>query len=451
MGFVIAAWHLELEQRVAVKLLHSYALSDGESSERFRREARAAAKIHGEHVARVLDVGIMDGGVPYMVMEYLEGHDLCDEMSKASTLPLEEATDIALQAIEALAEAHAAGIVHRDLKPANLFLATRPDGTRIVKVLDFGISKSLSEGNSAELSLTRSSVLIGSPLYMSPEQMRSSKDVDTRTDIWSLGVILYEMITGQAPYKGDSIGELCAALLTDEAAPLHTLRADVPAELDAVVMRCLAKDREQRFATVSELARALMPFASRSSQVHVDRASRMLGAPGVWSESKPVRPRAFVAPRPSDTPNQSGAFEPAPRISPRPATIGSWGHSDPLLGVAVEPRRRRLLIVGLGVGLTSLLCTTLFLAHGQAPRAATAASVALPTAPLAPALPQVASPAPASPAPVPPSASAEPALSTTKTKGASPAKPPLKPVKPRWNAAARKALVAETSAFGGRR
>src|SRR5882724_4411253 len=270
MGVVVAAWHLELEQRVAVKFLHPLAMERADTAERFRREARSAAKIRSEHVARVIDVGIMEGGVPYMVMEYLEGHDISDEMQKHGMLPIADAIDFVLQAIEALAEAHAAGIVHRDLKPANLFIAHRADGTRIVKVLDFGISKSLLGASVAELSLTRTSTLIGSPLYMSPEQMRSAKDVDTRTDIWSLGVILYEMITGQPPYTGDSIPALCASLLSDTPATMRSIRPEVPPELEEAVMRCLVKDRTGRFPTVSELARALAPFGSLSSQLHVD-------------------------------------------------------------------------------------------------------------------------------------------------------------------------------------
>ncbi len=209
-------------------------------------------------------------------------------------LPIEDAIDFILQAIEALAEAHAAGIVHRDLKPANLFIATRADGSRIVKVLDFGISKSLLGASVAELSLTRTSVLIGSPLYMSPEQMRSAKDVDTRTDIWSLGVIMYEMITGHPPYTGDSIPALCASLLSDTPVAMRALRSEVPVELEVVISRCLAKDREQRFGTVGELARALAPFGSASSQLHVDRASRVMGlsASGPFSGS--------IAPGPSN-------------------------------------------------------------------------------------------------------------------------------------------------------
>jgi serine/threonine protein kinase len=275
MGVVVAAWHLELERRVAVKFLTPTAMERADTAERFRREARAAAKIRSEHVARVIDVGTMEGGLPYMVMEYLDGNDLSDEMQRVGVLPPVQAVDYVLQILEALAEAHSAGIVHRDLKPANLFLARRPDGSRIVKVLDFGISKSLFGTSLAEMSLTRSAVMIGSPLYMSPEQMRSAKDVDTRTDIWSLGVILYEMITGVPPHTGDSIPALCAALLSQEPVPIRELRPEVLPGLEQVVLRCLAKDPERRFSTVSELARALAPFGSSESQLHVDRATRV--------------------------------------------------------------------------------------------------------------------------------------------------------------------------------
>src|SRR5450432_1961704 len=173
MGVVVAAWHLELEQRVAVKFLHPLAMERPDTAERFRREARSAAKIRSEHVARVIDVGIMEGGLPYMVMEHLDGHDVSEEMQRG-LLSISNAIDFTLQAVEALAEAHAAGIVHRDLKPANLFLALRPDKTSMVKVLDFGISKSNFGGGSN----TSTQAVMGSPYYMSPEQLMSAKHVD---------------------------------------------------------------------------------------------------------------------------------------------------------------------------------------------------------------------------------------------------------------------------------
>src|SRR5690348_15202731 len=281
MGVVVSAFRTDLEQRVAVKFLGSAAAERPDAAERFRREARAAAKIRSEHVARVLDVGTLDTGLPYMVMEFLEGNDIADELRRLERLPMIDAVDFILQAIEALAEAHASGVVHRDLKPGNLFLAHRADGSRRVKVLDFGISKALSGSSVEELSLTKTAALIGSPLYMAPEQMRSAKDVDTRADIWSLGAMLYEMLTGQPPYMGESIPQLCAALLHDDPIPLRQHRPEVPEGLELAVLRCLMKDRTQRFPTVFELGRALLPFAMPDSRVHVERAERVLGVTDV--------------------------------------------------------------------------------------------------------------------------------------------------------------------------
>ncbi len=396
MGFVVAAWHLELEQRVAVKFLHPLAMERADTAERFRREARSAAKIRSEHVARVIDVGIMEGGVPYMVMEYLEGHDISDEMQKYGMLPIDDSIDFVLQAIEALAEAHAAGIVHRDLKPANLFIATRADGTRIVKVLDFGISKSLLGGSVAEMSLTRTSTLIGSPLYMSPEQMRSAKDVDTRTDIWSLGVILYEMITGAPPYTGDSIPALCASLLSDTPPSMRSLRAEVPEELEEIVMHCLAKNRDDRFATVSELARALAPFGSASSQLHVDRASRVLGVTDISASSLHLshermsnaeRSGNHRAPHAlSTTPLRGSRPTPTPPIR---ATVDSWGRTDaPNMSTAEPQRSRAPLFIGLGLGAAALVAAALLIGfRDPSAQASASASVAAPAPPLASAAP----------------------------------------------------------------
>jgi eukaryotic-like serine/threonine-protein kinase len=462
MGVVVAAWHLELEQRVAVKFLHPLAMERADTAERFRREARSAAKIRSEHVARVIDVGIMEGGIPYMVMEYLEGHDVAEEMAKIGMLPLEDAVDFVLQAIEALAEAHAAGIVHRDLKPANLFIATRADGTRIVKVLDFGISKSLLGGSASELSLTRTSVLIGSPLYMSPEQMRSAKDVDTRTDIWSLGVILYEMITGRPPYTGDSIPALCASLLNDVPESMLALRSDVPLELEDIIRRCLAKDRADRYGTVSELARALAQFGSVSSQLHVDRASRVLGVTDMSPFSDSSNRKLS---RSADASGQLRAL-PAQRLTPARSTHNSWGRTDsPITGDAnPKPKSRGLLFATLGIGAAAAASVVLFLgnrAPGTPPSAS--ASVAAPTPPVQtpPALVETPTPAP-TPARLEPVVlpSATPADSSVPV--VRPQEPAIKPkpspqsppaaFKPKPPPAAAKATAAsDLSDFGGRR
>ena len=188
MGVVVAATHLQLEERVALKFMLPEAYGDPDLAARFTREARAAVKLKSEHVARVLDVGTLDTGAPYIVMEYLDGTDLADELHKKGPLPVHEAAEYVLQACDALAEAHALGIVHRDLKPANLFLTRRGDGSPLVKLLDFGISKT-SAFNDAGVAMTKTAAMMGSALYMSPEQMTSPKDVDARADVWALGTI----------------------------------------------------------------------------------------------------------------------------------------------------------------------------------------------------------------------------------------------------------------------
>jgi eukaryotic-like serine/threonine-protein kinase len=353
MGVVVSAFRTDLEQRVAVKFLGAAAAERPDAAERFRREARAAAKIRSEHVARVLDVGTLDTGLPYMVMEFLEGNDIADELRRLQRMPMVEAVEFILQAIEALAEAHAAGVVHRDLKPGNLFLARRADGSRRVKVLDFGISKALAGSSVEELSLTKTAALIGSPLYMAPEQMRSAKDVDTRADIWSLGAMLYEMLTGEPPYTGDSIPQLCAALLHDDPIPMRQHRPEIPEGLEQAVLRCLMKDRNHRFPTVFELGRALLPFAHADSRIHVERAERVLGVTDVtMSGLSPLTERTsapHVSVAAMSVPITPLTATPAAVMQPIEPTVNSWGQS----GAITAPRRRgRLLVIG---GVAALL------------------------------------------------------------------------------------------------
>ncbi|HTQ04603.1 MAG TPA: serine/threonine-protein kinase [Polyangiaceae bacterium] len=296
MGFVVAAWHLELDQPVALKLLNADVFEQGEAAARFRREVRAAARIKSEHVCRVIDVGAVEGGAPYMVMELLEGNNLEEELQRRGSIPVAEAVSYMLEAVEALAEAHASGIVHRDLKPANLFIARRADRSRLLKVLDFGISKSMIDSHGpGDMSLTKTGVIIGSPLYMSPEQMRSTKDADTLSDIWALGAILFQLVTGRPPYEGETIPELCAKLFTEDAPPPSAVRTGLPAALDVVLHRALAREPTRRFQTVAEFGAALLEF-SPAGRVHVERARRVLSA----REGRP----SSVAPGPpsSDSP-----------------------------------------------------------------------------------------------------------------------------------------------------
>ena len=244
MGVVVAARHLQLEQRVAIKFVLAEAVGNAEAVERFAREARAAVKLRSEHVARVLDVGTMaQTGAPYMVMEYLEGSDLGDLVEQRGPLTAQDVVDFVLQACEAIAEAHSLGIIHRDLKPKNLFVTHAVDGKPLVKVLDFGISKQTTMGASGrDLSLTRTSSVMGSPNYMSPEQLRSAKAVDLRTDIWAIGVILYECLTGRVPFEAETVTQLTAMVLQDQPRPIQELRKDLSLGLTRVISRCLEKD-----------------------------------------------------------------------------------------------------------------------------------------------------------------------------------------------------------------
>lgn len=260
MGVVFEATHARLRQRVALKMLFPEMLTDETIVSRFEREARAAVQLKSRHVTRVMDVDVTPDGLPYMVMEFLEGHDLQTELDRRGSLPYAEVADYVLQACAAMFEAHHVGIVHRDLKPSNLFLAV-DDGVRRVKVLDFGISKVQGEG---DVKLTDAGAVMGTALYMSPEQIRSVAAVDARSDIWALGVILYELVAGRAPWVG-SATQVAAAIVTDDPPDVRSF-AQVPAEFVAVITRSLQRNPAQRFADVGELAIALGPLAPAGSE-----------------------------------------------------------------------------------------------------------------------------------------------------------------------------------------
>ena len=376
MGVVLAATNEALRQRVAIKLLRSGALANAKALGRFEREARAAASLRSEHVARVLDVGKLEDGRPYMVMEYLEGRDLGDLIDHGGELPVGDAVDYVLQACEAVAEAHAAGIIHRDLKPKNLFLAQTVDGRPLVKVLDFGISK--VEDEAEDMSLTRTTEIIGSPSYMSPEQLRASKQVDLRTDIWALGVILYELLTKRLPFEATTITELVAVVLTEPLPDLRLVRPDVSPELAAAVGRCLEKKRDDRFASVSDFVRAIAPFARvNDGDTTVDRVARVAagsgrslpssttgsgphlalspkgGASNGWDENggatMPLAPSNPAA-GPSGLPDLGGASKPpssSARLNIHGGTSVAWGETqvDPTVPM-IAPRPKWPLVAG---------------------------------------------------------------------------------------------------------
>jgi serine/threonine-protein kinase len=322
MAHVLLAKHVHLDEQVAIKILFPQEAQDPGTLQRFLREGRAAVKIRSEHVARVFDVAIA-GNTPYLVMEYLEGLDLAALVTQRGRIPVQDAVDYLLQACEALAEAHAMKTIHRDLKPSNLFLVQGPDGADWIKVLDFGISK-MDTPNNASLAMTRPGVSIGTPLYMSPEQLASSKDVDLRADIWGLGTILFELIAARPPFAAQSLPELGAMVLTGTAPDVRTFVPETPPGVAEAVAKCLRRDRAERFASCAELAVALAPFGSPAAAVSsrvisfiVENGGRRPPSrpPPSWTgpAAAPVAPPS--APTPTPAPTQSATPTPAPAVA----------------------------------------------------------------------------------------------------------------------------------------
>jgi serine/threonine-protein kinase len=417
MGVVVAARHLELDHLVAIKFLLPKVAENRDVVGRFTREARAAVKIQNEHVARVTDVGTLETGAPYMVMEYLEGTDLEDFARQSGPLSLEDCTDFILQACEAIAEAHGLGIVHRDLKPGNLFLVRRPDGSRIVKVLDFGISK-ITGGNN---SVAPTTAMLGSPPYMSPEQLTTPRDVDARTDVWSLGVILYRLLTGRVPFDADTIVLLCSVILHGDPPPLREARADLPPGVEAIISKCLEKDRTDRYANVGELARALLEFAPDRSRVSVERVLHLTAGQPSLAETVQGR-KARRSSAPEITP-----------IVPVIETNSSWGQTAQ--GAKRRSRRGAWFAVATVVmGLAAFAAwrlrgvpdttTSPPVAAAPSPEPPKPEPVAVPV-PVPPPAPSASSAPLAAPSPV---ASAPPALHTVPKPGPrKPAPPPAAP------------------------
>ncbi|MCW5835193.1 MAG: serine/threonine protein kinase, partial [Labilithrix sp.] len=354
MGVVLAARHEALATNVAIKLLRASALEHTDVVGRFMREARAAVSLRSEHVARVFDVGNLDDGRPYIVMERLEGQDLGDVIDHGPPLPIPDAIDYVMQACEAIAEAHAAGIVHRDLKPKNLFLTRAVHGRPLVKVLDFGISKIEAHAGPQEMQLTRTTEVIGSPSYMSPEQLRSSRNVDARTDIWALGVILYELLTKRLPFYAETVTELVLVVVTDKEPPVRALRPDCPEGLEAIVARCLQKQPEHRFQSVVELVQALEPFAQGVQATITERVRAVASNRGLPpAPSSSALPPAATAPIPS----------PSSRVNVHGGTSVAWGETHSVVGPAPHlappaPPSRAGLVAGLVVGGLLLASTT---------------------------------------------------------------------------------------------
>jgi serine/threonine-protein kinase len=341
LGVVVQVRHLELGQEVTLKFLVPDACAYPEFVQRFVREARAAVKIQGEHVARVTDVGRLEWGAPYMVREFLRGPDLAEVLKVRGPLPVTEAVDYIIQACEGVAEGHALGVVHRNLRPQSLVVTRRSDGTPLVKVFDFAAAESLHVNPFTEraVSLVGTSAIMASLPYLAPEQIRDPHDVDFRADVYALGAILHELLTGVPVYSADSAPALLAMVAADAAPPVRSLRPDAPGEIDHIVLRCLSKNRAIRYGSVAELALALRAFASVDSASAIERIVRLSKrtarptelADTRYSYLPPPSPLTTfgppaAAPHPSTPPAYAppasaapSAYPPAPAYAPAPS------------------------------------------------------------------------------------------------------------------------------------
>jgi serine/threonine-protein kinase len=468
IGVVVVARHLALQQRVAIKYLKPKTLANPAIVERFVREARLAAQLRSEHVVRVFDVGTLPEAGPYMVMEYLVGEDL-GRTVQAGPAPIQRTVDCILQACDALAEAHALRIVHRDIKPENMFLAQRASGAPVLKIIDFGISKVAPKRGEVEAvgTETASSERFGTPLYMSPEQLRATSSVDTRTDIWSLGIVFYELLTGSLPFGGADLPQICTSILTSAPPPMTALCPGLPPELEAAVGKCLEKDPARRFANVAELAQAIAPFGPASAGERVERIVEL------------VR-RADDSLRPPTPPGTPPPFRPLPAFTPPSVTTDARAVTT--VNVRTPARRGRwavLVGVGAAVGVGAILANTVRFGPATAavmvaPAPPTSPAVSAPAS-LAAAIEKTAEPSPppaaivtaaaapiasahasASPTPRPPSAAHVEGAS--EAQGASPVAAELtaprpKPARPRaaTPSAAPKASPPATASGGSRR
>jgi serine/threonine-protein kinase len=327
------AHDMRLERDVAIKVLLPSLAVDKTEVARFLAQAQASVRLRSRHTVRVYDAGIGEPGVPFMVMELLTGRDLESVLSERGSLPVAVAVGYLLQAAEGIAEAHAHGIVHRDIKPQNLFLATAPDGRAVVKVLDFGLAK--RPRSSADLAATERDEIVGSPHYVSPEQLCVTEDVDARSDVWSLGVSLYQMVTGRLPFEAPSVLEIIVRILGDEPLAPQALAPHIPADLSNAILRCLDKDPARRFQDVAELASVLERFGGKRTAGRAERVAKVLAMrPSPRSEA-PATPLTTQPPRRCDV--ETPLAVTLPTIDPH----GIRATEAPVHSSPMPPSRRR--------------------------------------------------------------------------------------------------------------
>jgi eukaryotic-like serine/threonine-protein kinase len=361
MGVVVAARDQVLDRRVAIKFLLPKLAGSDTSMQRLVREARAATRITSEHVVRLIEIEKLPSGTPFFVMEYLEGRDLRALLRESGALSPSLAVDYVLQAVQAVAEGHVKGIVHRDIKPGNLFLTARADGTPLIKVLDFGIAKTLESDAAESTALTSSDdVRLGSPAYMPPEQLQNPRDVDTRSDIWSLGATLYELLCARPPFEGPGYLELASRILREPPIPLseRDVPSTLPNGLEQVLRRCLEKDRGRRYANAGELAAALAPFGSDDARTSLARITGLLGS----QSSIPALSRSV----PTD-PNVSTTTLEAP-VDPVPPTSADERRTSNLGAIesTPPPRQGRSWFV---LAAAAVIVAAVYVLRGTAPSA----------------------------------------------------------------------------------
>jgi serine/threonine-protein kinase len=408
MGIVLEATDLRSQCPVAVKLLSPQRAKNPEARKRFVREARASLRLQSEYVTRLVDVGELDDGTPYLVMEYLVGATLEELLLRDGPLPIDTAIDWVLQALTGVGEAHRLGLVHRDLKPENLFLCERRDRGPIVKVLDFGTVKDLVTKGTK---LTRTGSTMGSPAYMPPEQVRAD-EIDARADVWAMGATLYELLTGRLPFEGESVPATLASILRDPHAPIRKHRAEIPVALEALIDRTLSKDPAGRFASAAEFHAALS--ALRSSMRGATRGTQTVPLTKPMGQAVRVgRADPFA-----DTTDMSHVL--VASIVDKSQVRPRLERQPDLTATIVDRPRRRGSVVAAMVALTLLGVTGAFAwkHHARHPLPANAAAGApppvattLPPPAVSPVAPSQATPAPAvsavtatptpTPAPVP--------------------------------------------------
>jgi serine/threonine-protein kinase len=391
MGAIASGRHVELDEPIALKFLKPEFVGQDKSGTlcgRFVREARATLKIKSEHVPRIFDVSTLPDGIPFIVMELLSGEDLDKRLEREGPMAVAVAVDVVMQSLEALAAAHALGMVHRDFKPANLFVSKGLDGSDVVKVLDFGIAKLVDQNGAGDQGLTGTSAVMGSPRYMAPEQMRSSRDVDARADVWAVGTTLYELLVGEPGFNGETLTQVCASILQDDLGSVCVRRPDVPPGLDEVVRRCTAKRASDRYANVAELAAALAPFGAQPTAYEsARRVARVLGVAGRASD--PGAHATTIAMGSGSTPELARPSYPGNAgtsgFGTNPGTTGSgatqttWGTTP-----AGQPGTKKLWVIGSIAGvvvLSGILLGTVALLRSKSPGPQTSTgSVPQPTA-----------------------------------------------------------------------